>query len=186
MFYNSSVATKLLLASFNRMLMFKHSVAHSYSHRTRQRNKALPELSNNSVAIGNSHLPGHNLFNCNVLSPKAFIAASGYLGAKISYKSIFTGNFVTPCLHGGITAALIAHTAENAIRHFVGNMDADVHLTDLRFDYLAPAPCFEDILCDAVQIGRDGRHSCCFVVDLVCWNHSRKHKLVLGRVQLTL
>lgn len=117
----------------------------------------------------------------NLLVTKVTALSRGKISIRQPYKSIFTGNFVTPCLHGGVTAALLEHTAQCCARTVTE--DKNIVTENLRMDYLAPAPCFTDIIADAEVVGEC---SGSVWVDVVCWNHSRTTKVALGRVKMSV
>ncbi len=178
-FKNNKMITHGLLLSFNKLLMTKHITSHRLQNRKFEGSQ---DDVNRHVGPSNLEIDysstKHNPFARDFLSVRSSPASDGAISLALPYKSMFTGNFVTPCLHGGITAALISHSVECCAKAYTGCTDVSVYILNLRFDYLAPAPCFENIYCDAiVSSSLENR----LVVDVICWNRSRTVKLVLGR-----
>ena len=114
----------------------------------------------------------------------------GKLVVILPYRDEFTGNFSSPCLHGGVLGSLLDHCgyylAQSVVTHpsSLEPNDAAEKIThpkrnDFRVDYLLPAPCFEDILCDCVITHRTADM---IWIDGICWNKSRTKKLSIGRM----
>lgn len=123
------------------------------------------------------------VFGEKVLGLRVLSIAPGECVSAIAYKDCFTGNFVTAAMHGGVMAALIDQTAGMCARSVVEDVDQRVSTVDLSVDYLAPAKCFEHIICEArVASGVSGDASLIFV-DAICWNEGRT--VVIGVAKLT-
>ena len=105
--------------------------------------------------------------------------AAGYLSLRLPFRPEFTGNFLTPCLHGGITASLVDHCGGFAARSLVSNPLYRVSTVELTIDYLAPAPCFEDIICDSFS--QFTQEENVILSDIICWNEAKTQKLMVSR-----
>lgn len=107
----------------------------------------------------------------------------GKLTLRMPFKSIFTGNPMTPCLHGGVTAALLDHCGGFCAWSTLTDPQKRVSTVDLRVDYLAPAISDQDILCDAIVTHES---KSLIRTDMVCWNADRTKKLVAGRAAFNI
>ena len=96
---------------------------------------------------------GHRVLGMRVLS-----IAPGLLTTVMPFRASFMGNFVTGAQHGGVSAALVDQTAGMCARSAVTDDQQRVSTVDFSIDYLAPAPCFEHIVCEArVVSGHDAQ-----------------------------
>jgi uncharacterized protein (TIGR00369 family) len=125
---------------------------------------------------------GHRVLGLRVLS-----IAPGVFTTVMPFKDYFTGNFVTGVQHGGVTASLVDQTAGMCARSVVQDPEQRVSTVNFSIDYLAPAPCFEHIICEARVVSGQSEHSEAsgglIFVDAVCWNESRT--VVIGVAKLT-
>jgi acyl-coenzyme A thioesterase PaaI-like protein len=189
MMQNNYFITNMVVGFFRRTLMAKHVISHKMKEYK-------------SPSVSSAVLTALDRFKCTeteaavihfaertdthirrVLATSVVSVGRGRVTARQTYKPIFTGNFVTPCLHGGVTAALLEHCAQCCARTITG--DQAVRTDNIRLDYLAPAPCFTDILADAAVVGAPVGSDSVWV-DVTCWNHSRTVKIALGRVKISV
>ena len=120
-----------------------------------------------------------NVFAREVLRPTVVSLAPGRLAVELPYRYSFTGNFSAPCLHGGVAAALMDQCGGWCAATILRDMNERISTVNLRLDYLAPAPCFESIICEAEVTHREGN---LIFVSAICWNHTKTKKLVLGKI----
>jgi acyl-coenzyme A thioesterase PaaI-like protein len=120
-----------------------------------------------------------NAFAREVLRPKVSEVSVGRLTMRMPPSPQLTGNWSTPCLHGGVAAALIDQCAGYCAKTVLENSNDRVSTVTFRLDYLAPAPCFEDTFCDAEVISKT---ESLVMVAADCWNHDRTKRLVSARV----
>lgn len=120
-----------------------------------------------------------NAFAREILHPNVSAISPGRLSMRMPFSQQLIGNFSTPCLHGGVAAALIDQCAGYCAKTVLVEANERVSTVTLRLDYLAPAPCFEDTMCDAVVISKTDN---LVMVAAECWNHDRTKRLVSGRV----
>ena len=117
----------------------------------------------------------------NFLQPKINHVERGKLVLKLPFKPDFVGNPAIPCLHGGITAAIIDHCGGFCAWTVLANNTKLLNTVDLRIDYLRPAPC-EDLICEATVINdKISANSKLIRADIVVWNHNQTIKLAVGR-----
>lgn len=121
---------------------------------------------------------------------------TGKLIAVLPYREEFTGNFSTPCLHGGVLGSLLDHCGHDLTQFFATERrkkpsvtgeseeeDVSIQRLNFRVDYLLPAPCFEEIICE-YQITHHSTHL--IRMDGVCWNFNRRKKLAIGRMSYSI
>ena len=104
----------------------------------------------------------------------------GKLDVILPYRYEFTGNFSTPCLHGGVLGSLMDHCGYYLSKSLIKEENAEVKRLSYRVDYLSPAPCFEETLCETILIERKKSMIC---IDSICWNKQRTKKLAIGRLK---
>eukprot|EP00038_Savillea_parva_P010546 m.191059 g.191059 ORF g.191059 m.191059 type:complete len:198 (+) comp18228_c0_seq1:242-835(+) len=63
------------------------------------------------------------------------------IAIRLPYKESFVGNPQLPCLHGGVIAALLDHTAGFTAWAALPSLKHRVSTVNLRVDYITPAPC---------------------------------------------
>jgi uncharacterized protein (TIGR00369 family) len=118
-------------------------------------------------------------FGLEILGVRVINLSYGFLSLRLPFRSAFTGNFLTPCLHGGITASLVDHCGGFASRTLVSDPLYRVSTVELTMDYLHPAPCFEEIVCEASsQFTQEGN---VILSDITCWNEDKTNKLMVSR-----
>lgn len=69
------------------------------------------ELGGRSVESFRTLCENSSKFIKEVLSPKIINVEKGLLTMRLTYKKDFIGNPLIPCLHGGIAASMLDHTA---------------------------------------------------------------------------
>ena len=123
---------------------------------------------------------GHEILGLQVLSIEA-----GLLKTVVSFKEYFTGNYVTGAYHGGIMASLVDQTAGMSARSVVESDEQRVSTVDFNIDYLAPAPIFECLFCEArvVNGSDDIRKRGLILVEASCWTETSTD--IIGVASLT-
>jgi uncharacterized protein (TIGR00369 family) len=135
------------------------------------------------------------VFGDKVLGLRVLSLAPGLITTAMPYKDYFTGNFVTAALHGGVMAGLVDQTAGMCARSVVRDKEQRVSTVNFSIDYLAPAKCFEHMVCEARVVsgqsdpddssssgGGNSREELIFV-DATCWNECKTK--VIGVAKLT-
>jgi uncharacterized protein (TIGR00369 family) len=118
-------------------------------------------------------------FGLEILGVRVINLAHGNLSLRLPFRPAFTGNFLTPCLHGGITASLVDHCGGFSARTLVSDPLYRVSTVELTIDYLLPAPCFEEILCESSsQFTQEGT---VILSEITCWNETKTQKLMVSR-----
>jgi uncharacterized protein (TIGR00369 family) len=166
--------------------MKKHTRAQMEKKRTCFTTKRLNsiELSNNDRYFGLSHsdyqerVTKRTKFGREILRASVLSLSPGRLTLSIPYQPEFTGNYVTPCLHGGVTAALADHCGGFCADSVLSGEEGQVSTVHMSIDYLIPAPCFENIICDAWVVHRSND---VIWTDMVCWTEDRTKQLLLAR-----
>jgi uncharacterized protein (TIGR00369 family) len=126
------------------------------------------------------------VFGDKVLGLRVLSSASGECTSAIPFKDCFMGNFVTAAMHGGVMAALIDQTAGMCARSVVEDKKRRVSTVNFSVDYLAPAKCFEHIICETKVVNVDVSEidsRDLIYVGATCWNEQRT--VVIGVAKLT-
>lgn len=179
---NNYFFTDLAMTRFREDVMKKHALIHYVKSFGAPRDTARVGVLDTS-GITNSVIEFAERTDTHirqVLGTKIYGISKGSLSLKQPYKELFIGNFVTPCLHGGVTAVLLEHCAQCCARTVVPN-PADLKTESIRIDYLGPAPCFTDTIVDSILVDFNSDR---MVIDLVYWNHDKTIKIALGRANL--
>lgn len=128
------------------------------------------------------------VFGDKVLGIRVLAMSHGQCITAIPFKDSFMGNFVTSAMHGGVMASLMDQTAGMCARSVVKDEQKRVSTVNFSIDYLAPAKCFEHIICEARVVSdnaqeevEDGREL--VFVEATCWNESKT--IVTGVGKLT-
>jgi acyl-coenzyme A thioesterase PaaI-like protein len=184
--------------------MTKHRVIHSiqsiFSSLTSPKPSSLlprPPPQSSNLSSTNELLSGY-AEDILRLQYRSLDPVGGKLVVVLPYRDEFTGNFSSPCLHGGVLGSLLDHcgyylaqsvtttttttpSSSKELNDPTPEMMIDTHLqrNDYRVDYLLPAPCFEDLLCDCIVTHRTEDM---IWIDGICWNKSRTKKLSIGRM----
>lgn len=183
---NSYLMTNLLVGRFSRDLMRKHEMVHRLKQYrnpnafTEHQFNVIPASACEAVAIYFAERTDTRIRD--VLGTRVCSIAAGAISLTQPYKPIFTGNFVTPCLHGGVTAALLEHCAQSCVLTLPTCHAVKVKTENIRIDYLGPAPCFTATLAEAKVVSECDNY---VRVDLICWNHDKSVKIALGMVELS-
>ncbi len=163
--------TKILLGSYRRALMNIHLFQYKWKHGDEHLYK--------DKFSGKQQFQLERCYVHKILSCTSTKSEIGSVRVVLPFKHLFTGNFLTPCLHGGVTASLIDHCSyQCAVSVFPRIAANNLVPVSVRFDYLAPAPCFENIICESKMTKNDDNN---IWVDTICWNSTMSKKLVLGR-----
>lgn len=184
----------LLMDTLRETVMIQHRVRHSlksvYSSLISQNQFTLPPPSKTS------HLPvmTHELLSGYAkeilrLRYRSVDPLLGKLVAVLPYRDEFTGNFSAPCLHGGVLGSVLDHCGHHLavlttthLSQFNSTKmtsEAQISRNDYRVDYLLPAPCFEDLICECTITSRTEDM---IWIDGICWNKDLTKKLCLGRM----
>lgn len=123
------------------------------------------------------------VFGKEVLGLKVTALKRGKLSLRVPYRDIFVGNFLTPCLHGGVAAAVVDHCGGFCARTMLDDSSCRVSTVGLQLDYLAPVGCFEDLICDALVVNS---RKDMIVVDVECWDSQRAACLVTCRASFNV
>lgn len=103
-------------------------------------------------------------------APTITSISQGKMTVLLKFRKHFVGNESSPpCLHGGVAASLIDHTAGFCAWSTLDSPFKRVSTVDLRIDYLHPAPC-EDLWFDA-SVAHKSNRMC--RVDVDCWVANR-------------
>jgi acyl-coenzyme A thioesterase PaaI-like protein len=189
-----------LLDTLRETVMTNHRVAHSiqsvYSTLTSPKATSLlprPPPQPSNLSSTHESLSGY-AEDILQLRYRSLDPVGGKLVVVLPYRDEFVGNFSSPCLHGGVLGSLLDHCgyylAQSVTTHpsAIESNDPTEIITrlsrnDYRVDYLLPAPCFEDILCDCIVTHRTEDM---IWIDGICWNQSRTKKLSIGRMTYQL
>lgn len=181
---NNQFVTGLLLRSFRMQLMTTHLLSHKLKAilspstvcRSELDMSAYTEIQKNAINFAermDTHLR-------RILGTRVTEISDTSMSLSQPYKHSFTGNFVIPCLHGGVTAALMEHCAQSFARVVSGGRAV---LTDnITIDYLAPAPCFTDLIATSSIVGLG--HNRLFI-EIICYNQQKSATIALGRASLS-
>ncbi len=101
----------------------------------------------------------------------------GNLETKLLYNKLFVGNELTRCMHGGVIASLLDHSAGMACWSSFKDDDTLCSTVDLRIDYLKPAP-LEDLICVSHVINSTDR---LIRADATVYNSDKTIKIATGR-----
>lgn len=175
-------------------VMVKHRVQHSvqsvYTSLTSQKSTSLlpPSFKPSNPSITHESVSGYAQEILR-LRYRSIDPLLGKLVVILPYRDEFTGNFSSPCLHGGVLGSVLDHCGHHLAGAIISHQsDNDQSLiatppqilrNDYRVDYLLPAPCFEDLVCECTVTAR-GENM--IWIDGVCWNKKRTKKLCLGRM----
>lgn len=99
------------------------------------------------------------------------------LTIAVPFNKALVGNPAAPCLHGGVVATAIDHTAGFCVWAALNDPHQRVSTVDLRVDYLAPAPCDTLYYVATLQhiSNKLGR------ADVVVYDKNREKKIAIGR-----
>ena len=180
---SSALVGKWVLAQFNKYLMHKHKAVHAKQAAILPAIVSSPVLAsglyNGMCAIKYARqVEIDTTFGREVLGLRVDKLSRGMLSVRLPYKDLFVGNYLTPCLHGGVAAAVIDHCGGFCARTLLDDSKMRVSTVALHLDYLAPAGCFVDMYCDAKVISEE---NFMIEVDIRCWNECRSKQLVIAR-----
>jgi acyl-coenzyme A thioesterase PaaI-like protein len=100
----------------------------------------------------------------------------GELTVTLPFNKGLVGNIRTPCLHGGVIATMLDHTAGFCGWTLLPDAFHRVSTVSLQTDYLIPPPC-EDLHFEAKVEHQSSR---LLRITAVCWNNDRSRKVALG------
>jgi acyl-coenzyme A thioesterase PaaI-like protein len=180
----TNTLSKATVTAINKYIMKGHATRHAKSLSTAHAiSEGAPNLEDRmynglTAAEYVSDIETGTVFGKEVLRMKVDTLKRGELSLRVPYQDLFVGNFLTPCLHGGVAAAVADHCGGFCARSMLDDNVSRVSTVGLQIDYLAPVGCFEDMLCDATIVNA---RCDMIVVDVVCWNQTRTTRLVTCR-----
>jgi uncharacterized protein (TIGR00369 family) len=177
---------KYMMIYIAKLFMKRHKV----SFLSKNRNRTLPgdylQTPPNEIVFWNKtakeyaeFVENYTPFGKDILGLKVQRVSRGELSCVMPYKKYFLGNFRQPCLHGGVPASLVDQCGGFCARSVLGSPSMHVSTVELTIDYLAPLPCFENIVCDAKVVSFSEKNI--IITDVTCWNESRTKLLVVAR-----
>lgn len=111
------------------------------------------------------------------LKPKVSNLTHNSFSMVLPFNETLVGNTMTPCLHGGVVATMMDHTAGFCAWASLPDAYHRVSTVQLTVEYLLPPPC-EDLHFDAVIEHKSNR---LIRLQAICWDNQRRHQIALAR-----